>query len=168
VAEGLTVIARRGNEGVFRETTSRPAPNYPDDLARNPQPLKFRPVDERLTLSDETMTLDVYWARNNIHMADAVFAYAPAQRVLIEGDIATAAFDYQFWPDDLRDLIDYYKLNPEKVSPVHAVIRGKPVLTMPEIDELVKGGADRARKRCAVELEKGNYFAGCPVWSKRY
>ena len=168
VAEGLTVISRRANESVFRETTSRPAPNYPDDLSMRPQPMKFRPVDERLTLSDETMTLDIYWARNNIHMADAVFAYAPAARVIIEGDIATAAFDYQFWPDSLRDLIDYYKLNPERLSPVHGVVPGKPILTMREVDELVKGGTERARQRCATELEKGNYFAGCPVWSKRY
>jgi glyoxylase-like metal-dependent hydrolase (beta-lactamase superfamily II) len=168
VAEGLTVISRRGNEGVFRETTSRPAPNFPDDLARSPKPLKFKPVDEHLRLSDDSMTLDVYWARNNIHMADAVFAYAPAQRVIIEGDIATAAFDYQFWPDNLRDLIDYYRLDPEKLSPVHGVLPGVNVLTMRQVDELVKGGTERARQKCAVELEKGNYFAGCPVWSKRY
>jgi hypothetical protein len=161
------VISRRGNEGVFRETTSRPAPNFPDDLARSPKPLKFKPVDEHLRLSDDSMTLDVYWARNNIHMADAVFAYAPAQRVIIEGDIATAAFDYQFWPDNLRDLIDYYKLDPEKLSPVHGVLPGVNVLTMRQVDELVKGGTERARQKCAVELEKGNYFAGCPVWSKR-
>jgi glyoxylase-like metal-dependent hydrolase (beta-lactamase superfamily II) len=168
VAEGLTVISRRGNEGVFRETTQRRAPNYPDDQAKNPQPLKFRPVDERLTLSDDTMTIDVYWARNNIHMADAVFAYAPAQKVIIEGDIATAAFDYQFWPDSLRDAIEYYKLDPEKLSPVHQVLRDKKVLTMQEVDDLVKGGTERARQRCAAETEKGNYFPGCPIWSKRY
>jgi len=83
VAEGLTVISRRGNEGIFREMATHPAPNFPDDLAKSPKPLKFMPVDERLRLSDDTMTLDVLWARNNIHMADAVFAYAPAQKVAI-------------------------------------------------------------------------------------
>jgi len=169
VAEGLTVIARRGNEGIFREMATHPAPDFPDDLAKSPQPLKFMPVDERLRLSDDTMTLDVLWARNNIHMADGVFAYAPAQKVAIEGDIATAAFDYQFWPDNFRDLIDYYKLDVEKVSPVHSVWPEHPnVLTMPQVDELIKGGTQRARERCATELEKGNYFPGCPVWSKRY
>ncbi|MEQ1948110.1 MAG: hypothetical protein ABL995_13025, partial [Bryobacteraceae bacterium] len=115
------------------------------------------------------MTLDVYWVRNNTHMADAVFAYAPQQKVIIEGDIATAAWDYQFWPDSLRDAIDYYKLDPEKLSPVHSVWPEHPdVLTMQQVDELVKGGTQRARERCAAELAKGNYFAGCPVWSKRY
>jgi hypothetical protein len=33
---------------------------------------------------------------------------------------------------------------------------------------MVKGGVKRARDRCAAELAKGNYFAGCPVQSKRY
>jgi len=169
VAEGLTVVSRRGNEGIFREMATHPAPDFPDDLAKSPKPLKFMAVDERLRLSDDTMTLDVLWARNNIHMADAVFAYAPAQKVAIEGDIATASYDYQFWPDNFRDLIDYYKLDVEKISPVHSVWREHPnVLTMQQVDELIKGGTERARERCASELAKGNYFPGCPVWSKRY
>jgi glyoxylase-like metal-dependent hydrolase (beta-lactamase superfamily II) len=169
VAEGLTVISRRGNEGIFREMATHPAPDFPDDLAKSPKPLKFIAVDERLRLSDDTMTVDVLWARNNIHMADAVFAYAPAQKVVMEGDIATAAYDYQFWPDNFPDLIDYYKLDVEKLSPVHSVSREYPgVLTMEQVDELIKGGTERARERCASELAKGNYFPGCPVWSKRY
>jgi len=163
------VISRQGNEGIFRELATHPAPDFPDDLAKSPKPLKFMPVDERLRLSDDTMTLDVFWARNNIHIADGVFAYAPAQKVIIEGDIATAAWDYQFWPDNFRDLIDYYKLDVEKDSPVHSVWPEHPnVLTAPQVDELIKGGTQRARERCATELERGNYFPGCPVWSKRY
>jgi glyoxylase-like metal-dependent hydrolase (beta-lactamase superfamily II) len=169
VAEGLTIISRRGSEGIFREMATHPAPDFPDDLARSPKPFKFTPVDERLRLSDDTMTVDVLWARNNIHMADAVFAYAPAQKVVMEGDIATAAYDYQFWPDNFRDNLEYYKLDVEKVSPVHSVWPEHPnVLTIEQVDELIKGGTRRARERCAAELAKGNYFAGCPVWSKRY
>ena len=169
VAEGLTIIARRGNEGIFREMATHAAPDYPDDLAKSPKPFKFMPVDDKLRLSDDTMTLDVLWTRNNIHMADSVFAYAPAQKVIIEGDIATAAYDYQFWPDNFRDLIDYYKLDPKKLSPVHSISREHPgVLTMPQVEELIKGGTQRARERCSTELEKGNYFPGCPVWSNRY
>lgn len=169
VAEGLTVIAKRGNEGIFREMASHASQDFPDDLAKSPKPLKFMPVDDKLRLSDDTMTLDILWTRNNIHMADSVFAYAPAQKVIIEGDIATASFDYQFWPDNIRDLMDYYKLDVEKLSPVHSISREHPdVLTMQQVDELVKGGTQRARERCAAELAKGNYFPGCPVWSKRY
>lgn len=169
VAEGLTVISKAANEALFREMATHAAPDFPDDQAKRRAPFKFMPVGERLRLADETMTLDVYWARQNIHMADAVFAHAPAQKVIIEGDIATAAYDYQFWPDDLRDLIDYYKLDVQVDSPVHSISRDHPgVLTMAQLDELIKGGTQRARERCASELAKGNYFPGCPVWSKRY
>src|SRR5205823_4973825 len=45
-AQGIAIISRRGNEGVFREMTSRPAKLFPDALAWNPQPLKFIPVDD--------------------------------------------------------------------------------------------------------------------------
>jgi hypothetical protein len=41
-------------------------------------------------------------------------------------------------------------------------------LTMPQIEELLRDGTKRARERCESELAKGNYFPGCPVWSKRY
>jgi len=169
VAEGLTIISRRGNEVIFREMAAHPARDFPDDLAKYHKILKFIPVDERLRLSDDTMTVDLLWARNNIHMADAIFAYAPGQKVIMEGDIATASNDYQFWPDNFRDLIDYYKLDVEKLSPVHSVSREHPnILTMEQVDEVIKAGTQRARERCASELAKGNYFPGCPVWSKRY
>jgi hypothetical protein len=42
------------------------------------------------------------------------------------------------------------------------------VLTMAQVDELLKGGTERARQLCADQLSKGFYLAGCPVWSKRY
>jgi hypothetical protein len=169
VAEGMTIISRRGNEGILREQVQHAAPNYPDKLARNPKPFKFIPVDDHLRLSDRTMTVDVYWARDNIHMADAVFAYAPAQRVIAEGDIATAARDFQWWPDNYMDNIEYYKLDPLYLSPVHSVWPEHPgVLTQDQVIELIKFGVKNARDRCAAELAKNNYFPGCPVESKRY
>lgn len=169
VAEGLAVISRRPNGEQFEEMVNHPAPDFPDDLARSPKPLHFIPVDEKLVLSDPTMTLWVLWTRNNIHMADGVVAYAPAQKVIMEGDVATASYIWQFWPDSLRDIIDYYHLDVKLDSPVHSVDPAHPgVLTLAQVDELLKGGTERARKLCADELAKGVYLAGCPVWSKRY
>jgi len=167
VAEGITVIARRNNEGIFREQIGHAAPDYPDKLASHPKPMKFIPVDEHLRLSDKTMTVDVYWSRNSTHTADSVFAYAPASRVMAEGDMATAAYDYQFWPDNYMDAIEYYKLDVAFVSPVHAVWTPD-VLPHERVLEMIRGGVERARARCAAELAKGNYFPGCPVQSKRY
>jgi glyoxylase-like metal-dependent hydrolase (beta-lactamase superfamily II) len=163
VAEGLTIISRRGNEGIFREMAAHPAPDFPDALENHKQPLKFQPMDEHLRLADGALTVDLYWARNNIHMADAVFAHVPESKVIAEGDIATAAVDYQFWADNYMDNLEYYKLDVETISPVHMDI-----MKQAQVIEMVKGGVQRARERCAAELAKGNYFPGCPVQSKRY
>jgi hypothetical protein len=81
--------------------------------------------------------------------------------------MATAAFDYQFWPDTYLDAIEYYKLDVAFLSPVHAVWTPD-VLPEDKVLQLIKDGLQRARTRCAVELEKGNYFPGCPIQSKRY
>ncbi len=169
VAEGLTVISRRGNEAVFREMLAHPAPDFPDKLALHPQPLKFVPVDEHLQLKDAAMTVDLYWARANTHMADAIFAYAPSAKLIAEGDIATAALEYQWWPDNYQDSLDYYGLEVALLSPIHALSPELPgVLTQAQVLDAIKGGVQRARARCAAELLKGNYFPGCPVQSKRY
>jgi glyoxylase-like metal-dependent hydrolase (beta-lactamase superfamily II) len=169
VAEGMTIIQRAGSESQFRAMAEHAAPDFPDDLAKAPQPFKFLPVGEHLRLSDATQTLDVYWGRSNGHMADVVFAYAPEQRVVIEGDMITAAYDWQHWPDTFRDAILYYKLDVDKISPVHSVVREHPdVLTYEQAEQLLKGGTMRAREHCAAELAKGNYWPGCPIQSKYY
>ena len=39
----------------------------------------------------------------------------------MEGDLVTAAFDWQHWPDGFRDVVSKYNLNVERISPVHGV-----------------------------------------------
>jgi glyoxylase-like metal-dependent hydrolase (beta-lactamase superfamily II) len=169
IAEGLTIIQRGDSEILFREMAAHPAPEFPDDLAKSPKPLKFQRVEDRLRLADPTQTLDVYWGRQNGHMADVVFAYAPEQKVLMEGDMVTAAFDWQHWPDTFRDAVTFYRLDVQKISPVHAVSRDLPdVLTLEQAEALLKGGTERARQHCAAELAKSNYWPGCPIQSKYY
>jgi hypothetical protein len=163
VAEGLTVLSRHGNEGIFREMAEHRAAEFPDALEKNRKPLKFRGIDEHLRLSDAQMTVDVYWARGNTHMADAVFAHVPAAKLLIEGDMATAAKDYQFWADNYMDNVEHYKLQVETLSTVHMG-----VMKHQDVIDMIKGGVQRARERCASELAKGNYFPGCPIVSQRY
>jgi glyoxylase-like metal-dependent hydrolase (beta-lactamase superfamily II) len=170
VAEGLTIVQRRGSEPQFRDMVAHAAPAFPDDLARSPKPLKFQAVDEHLRMADDTQTLDIYWARNNGHMADILVGYIPSERLLMEGDLVTAAFDWQHWPDGFRDVIARYSLNVERVSPVHAVGLGpgEATLTREQAEDLLKGGTERARQHCAAELAKGTYHPGCPVQSKYY
>ena len=170
VAEGLTIVQRRGSESQFREMVAHAAPEYPDDLARNPKPLKFQAVDEHLRVSDDTQTLDIYWARNNGHMADVLVGYIPSERLLMEGDLVTAAFDWQHWPDGFRDVVSKYNLDVERISPVHGVglAKGQATLTRAQAEDLLKGGTERAREHCKAEVAKGNFHPGCPVRSKYY
>jgi glyoxylase-like metal-dependent hydrolase (beta-lactamase superfamily II) len=163
VAEGLTVISRRENESIIRDMVTHSAADYPDDLAKHPAALKFIPVDEHLRLTDKDMTVDVYWARTNSHMADGLFAYAPATKVMAEADIATAAWDYQYWADNYMDVLEYYKLDVDTLLPVHF-----PAMKHSEVIAFIKGGVQRARERCATELAAGNYHIGCPVLTHRY
>ena len=119
--------------------------------------------------SDDTQVLDIFWGRNNGHMADVLFAYAPAQRVLMEGDMVTAAYDWQHWPDTFNESIAYYGIDVDIISPVHSVDREHPtVLTFEQAQALLKGGTQRAREHCAEMLAKANYWPGCPIQSKYY
>jgi hypothetical protein len=88
---------------------------------------------------------------------------------MLEGDMVTAAYDWQHWPDTFRDVIAYYKLDVEKVSPVHGQPRIAPdLLTHAQAEELLSGGTRRAREHCEAEKAKGNYHPGCPIQSKYY
>ena len=158
VGNGLTIISRRDNEVIFREMTSRPTPNFPDALGRNPQEMKFIPVDDTLQLKDGTSTIDLYHVINNNHMADALFGYMPQHKMTLEADIATAAIDLQWWGDSYRDNLEYRKLEVVQNVPVHL-----DVLSYADTLNLVDGGIKRVKDFCAGHLAKGTYFPGCPA-----
>ena len=158
VAEGLTVISRRDNGVIFREMTSRPAPTFPDDLARSGKTMKFVPVDDHLQLKDATMTVDLYHVIANSHMAEALFAYIPEHKMMIEGDIATAAEELQWWGDSWLDNIAYRKIDVQRNVPVHMT-----PMTRDEVIKMVNGGIVRVKQFCADHVAKGDYFPGCPV-----
>ena len=102
-------------------------------------------------------------------MADVLFAYAPSEKVMMEGDMVCAAYDWQHWPDTFRDVVAHYRLDVQTISPAHSVVPGHPdALTRDQAEELLKGGTERARQHCAAEQAKGNYWPGCPIQSKYY
>jgi glyoxylase-like metal-dependent hydrolase (beta-lactamase superfamily II) len=162
VSRGLTIIARRGNEGIFREMITRPAPNFPDALARNPQPLKFVPVDDQLTLDDGTMRVDVYHAVGHLHMAEAVFAYIPGPRILLEGDFTTHDWDWNWWGGAYLDNVERYGLNPATNIPVHGI-----VTTFDETIAAIEKQVRQARDYCTRQARAGVFPAGCPVQYSR-
>jgi glyoxylase-like metal-dependent hydrolase (beta-lactamase superfamily II) len=162
VSRGLVIVARRGNEAIFREMVARPAPNFPDALARNPQPLKFLPVDERLALDDGTMRVDVYHAVGHLHMAEAVFAYIPGPRIFLEGDFSTYDWDWHWWGDAYLDSVERYGLDPALNIPVHGI-----VTTFDETIAAIEEQVQRAGDHCTRQARAGVYPAGCPVQYSR-
>lgn len=162
VSRGLTIIARRGNEEIFREMAARPAAVYPDALARNPQPLKFVPVDEHLVLDDGTMRVDVYHAVGHLHMAEAVIAYIPGPRIFLEGDFTTHDWDWNWWGGAYLDNVERYGLDPAINVPVHGI-----VTTFDEAIAAIERQVRNARDYCSRVMEGGIYPAGCPVQYSR-
>jgi glyoxylase-like metal-dependent hydrolase (beta-lactamase superfamily II) len=162
VSRGLTIIARRGNEGIFREMVARPAPNFPDALARNPQPLKFVPVDEQLTLDDGTMRVDVYRAVGHLHMAEAVVGYIPGPRIFMEGDFTTYDWDWNWWAGAYLDTVERYGLSPAINIPVHGI-----VTTFDETIATLEKQVKNARDYCTRQARAGVFPAGCPVQYSR-
>jgi glyoxylase-like metal-dependent hydrolase (beta-lactamase superfamily II) len=162
VARGLSIIARRGNEGIFREMVARSAPNFPDALARNPQPLKFVPVDEHLVLDDGTMRVDVYHAIGHLHMAEAVFAYVPGPRIFLEGDFTTNNWEWHWWGGAYLDNVDRYGLAPALNVPVHGI-----VTTFEETVASIEQQVQSARAYCSRQARAGMFPAGCPVQYSR-
>ena len=158
IAMGLDIISKRENEDIFREMASRSAPNFPDMLARNPQPLHFIPVDEHLVLEDSSMRVDVYEVIGHMHMADAVFAYVPEERVLMQGDMFVVEWDWHWWADNYMDSIDYFDLDPLYDIPVHGQ-----VLSFEEVIENINSQVESARSFCNQNESVGIYMAGCPA-----
>ncbi|MDG2091264.1 MAG: MBL fold metallo-hydrolase [Gammaproteobacteria bacterium] len=158
VSLGLTIISKRENEALFREMVSRPAPNFPDALALNPQPLKFIPVDEHLVLEDANQRVDVYEVVGHMHMTDAVFAYVPDEQVLMQGDMFVIEWDWHWWGDNYIDSIEHFDLNPVIDIPVHGVVS-----SFDEVINNIDSQVTAAREFCTRNESIGIYMAGCQV-----
>ena len=159
VEAGLTVISHRGNEEILTDMATRPTPNF-SGLVPNPNgaPLKFVPVTGHLRLADARMTLDIYEVVKHNHMANAVFAYAPQSRTLMEGDLATAANQFSFWAEAYEDNLEHYGLQVDMVSPNHVA---RP-MTHEQTLAWIAEGVPRALARCDELARLGRPLPGCP------
>lgn len=158
VSRGITIIGQRRTRELFEEWVSRPAVLYPDALATKPQPLKFLAVDEHLVLEDSLRRLDVYHAVGHMHMADALFAYLPEERIIMEGDFTDETWDFNWWAGAMQANIDRYGLEPELDIPVHGS-----VASLEEKLERTAEQVENARRFCAELAANARYLLGCPV-----
>src|SRR5688500_7694738 len=163
VAQGLTIISRRGNEGIFREVVARPAKLFPDALGRNPKPLAFIPVDDHLKLKDSTNEIDIYHIVGNYHMADGVIVHVPASNLLVEADLSTQEWDYNWWGDSLMNNIEYRKIKVDTNLAVHAQ---KPI-PLADVVAAIERQVRNTQAFCRRAAEAQFFQPGCPVQYNR-
>lgn len=157
-SRGITLIGHRRTRALFEEWIARPAVLFPDALARNPQPLRFVPVDDRLVLEDSTRRLEIYHAVGHMHMSDALFAYLPEEKIIMEGDFTDNTWDFNWWAGAMQANIDRYDLQPETDIPVHGAVSS----VQEKLDRTARQ-VENAQRFCAELADNGRYLLGCPV-----
>jgi Metallo-beta-lactamase superfamily len=158
IAEGLTIIAQKGTEGLFREIAVRKGTIGPDAIGANPKPLKFKAVDEHMELKDSTMEVQIYHAISQSHMAEGVFAYIPRDKLLVQGDFFDVSWEIYFWQNTYIDNIKYWNLQVDTDVPVH----GR-VLPLPQVLQDIQRMTKAAQDLCNRTRAAGAFMPGCPV-----
>ena len=159
VSRGLEVISHRGNEDIVHEMVARPAVHYPDALARHRRPLVFTPVDEKLVLEDSLRRLEIYRVIEHSHMPNAVFAYLPEERIMMEGDLGDEGWQLHWWGSALAANIEHYGIAPETNIAVH----GTGPLSIEHTLANNQRQIDAAVDYCRTTEQHGRYVFGCPV-----
>ena len=163
VAQGLTIISRRGNEGIFREMVARPARMFPDALGRSPKALKFIPVDDHLKLKDSTNEIDIYHIVGNYHMADGVIVHVPASNLLVEADLTTQNWDFNWWGDSLMNNVEYRKIKVDTNLAVHA----QQPYPLAEVVAAIETQVRNTQAFCRRAAEAQFFQPGCPIQYNR-
>jgi glyoxylase-like metal-dependent hydrolase (beta-lactamase superfamily II) len=158
IAEGLTIIAHKGTEGLFREIAARKGTIGPDAIGANPKPLKFKAVDEHLELKDGAMEVQIYHAVSQSHMAEGVFAYVPRDKLLVQGDFFDIGWEIYFWQNTYIDNIKHWNLQVDTDVPVHGRVSPLPQV-LQDIQRMTKA----AQELCDRTRAAGAYMPGCPV-----
>jgi len=122
VAEGLTVISHQGNEGIFKEMTSRKATLKPDLMTKSGRTLKFRGMDDTLVLKDGSMEVDLFRLHDNTHSPYLIAAFVPRDNLLVEGDLMDMTWVRHPWAENYRQNLAMRKIHFAKDIPVHGRI----------------------------------------------
>jgi glyoxylase-like metal-dependent hydrolase (beta-lactamase superfamily II) len=158
VSEGLTIVIQRGNEGLVREVTSRPARLFPDALGKDPKPLTLRLVDDHLKMKDASMEIDVYRVVANSHMADGLLVHVPRDRLLVQGDLFDVSWEVYWWGSSYMDNVRYRKLQVDRDVPVHGRI-----LPLADVEAGIAVQIKNAQALCASVAAAALSMRGCPV-----
>jgi hypothetical protein len=138
---------------------TRPAVHYPDALAAHPHDLTFTPVDDKLVLEDGKRRLEIYRVVEHGHMPNAVFAYLPAERITMEGDLGDEAWQLHWWGSALAANIAHYRIDPVTNIAVH----GSGPLSIAQTLANNQRQIDAAVEYCRTTEQGGRFVFGCPV-----
>lgn len=89
VAEGATIVTQAANVKFLTEALGRPRTLRPDALARAPQPIRFLPVQDTLTLQGGGREIRLYRMQGVDHADGMLMAWLPQLRALVEADVFT-------------------------------------------------------------------------------
>jgi glyoxylase-like metal-dependent hydrolase (beta-lactamase superfamily II) len=88
-AEGATIVTQAANVKFLTEALGHPRTLRPDALARAPQPLRFLPVQDTLTLQGGGREIRLYRMQGVDHADGMLVAWLPRERALVEADVFT-------------------------------------------------------------------------------
>jgi hypothetical protein len=93
-------------------------------------------------------------------MANAVFAYGPAARIMMEGDLGDAEWTWHWWAGALAANIKAYGIDPRLNVAVHGPNGG---LSIEKTLANNQAQSEAAEKFCAQQQAAGIPVFGCPV-----
>jgi glyoxylase-like metal-dependent hydrolase (beta-lactamase superfamily II) len=122
ISEGLTVITHKASAALIEDMAKRPHTIVPDALAKNPKPATVEAVDGERTLTDGTMTVNLYAIEGNPHADTFLVAYFPKERLLVEADMFTPGAQVTPYVPNLYENIRKRNLRVDRVVPLHGTI----------------------------------------------
>jgi hypothetical protein len=122
IAEGLTILTHRSNETFFKALVARQHLIAPDALEKNHRQATFEFMDDRLTLKDKSMEVELYYLLDNPREGTNVYAYVPRDRILVQADLYDATWLRHSWGENVLQNLAKRGLKPDKSVPVHGVI----------------------------------------------
>jgi glyoxylase-like metal-dependent hydrolase (beta-lactamase superfamily II) len=121
IAEGLSVITHQGNVAFFEAVAKRAHTVVPDALAKSPKPLAIEGVSDRKTISDGTMSVDLYTVAGP-HSSTMLMAHFPKERLLVEGDVYTPGGAVQMYAGAFLEEVKKRNLRIDRIAPLHGAI----------------------------------------------
>jgi hypothetical protein len=122
IAEGLTIVTHRSNETFFKALVARQHSIAPDALEKNRRQATFQFMDDRLTLKDKSIEVQLYHLLDNPREGTNIYAYVPRERILVQADLYDATWLRHSWGENVLQNLAKRGLKVAKSVPVHGVI----------------------------------------------